>query len=466
VPLKADEIIKPIETDGCYLIATRGSHRQCKHPDGSCRVERGASHEQKRPRGVCGGQAGVESVGSPSGSRRALPGGGGFPFLVPQRQPSMCDNSTMANDQEWVEVGARIAAGRKAHGLSQDDLASKLGLDRTAVTKIEAGRRHINTLELVRLAEVLERPLESFVSSPPLSIISRRAAVAGQRDDEVSDHAIEDAARDLAVLIGVRALAPVAAIGSLRAIRPEDSGPAVEQAAVEARSLLGVDARSPLHDLAEIVERVGLFTYSLRLGRASADGAYAEVDGLGVAVVNGEIDPGRRRSTLAHELGHHLFGDSYSVDWGADTSTTERVLDAFAGHLLLPRAGVSERWQTLRKERELRQTAIILSAEFRVSWSATLRQLGYFGLISRNEQKLLDSRSPTRADYLECNIRVIEELQPPHIPTGMAAAAIRAYRGHRLSAERVVAMVHGQIDIDDLPARDEIPLESLRGELH
>jgi predicted RNA binding protein YcfA (HicA-like mRNA interferase family) len=33
VPLKVGEIIKLIETDGWYLIATRGSHRQYKHPD-------------------------------------------------------------------------------------------------------------------------------------------------------------------------------------------------------------------------------------------------------------------------------------------------------------------------------------------------------------------------------------------------------------------------------------------------
>jgi Zn-dependent peptidase ImmA (M78 family)/transcriptional regulator with XRE-family HTH domain len=378
----------------------------------------------------------------------------------------MCDNSTVSDDQEWVEVGARIAAGRRARGLSQDDLAGRLGLDRTAVTKIETGRRHINSLELARLAEVLERPLESFVSDPPASVISRRAAVADRRDDASSDLAIEDVARDLAVLTSVRALSPTAAIGSLRAIRPDDTGPAVERAASQARVLLGADSGAPLHDLADLVERVGLFPYSLRLGQASADGAYAEVDGLGVAVVNGDLDPGRRRSTLAHELGHHLFGDSYSADWGSDTSATERVLDAFATHVLLPRSGASARWQDLRRERDLRPAAIILGAEFRVSWGALLRQLRFFELISREDLRLLDSRSPTRADYLECNVRVVEELRPPHVPTGIAAGAIRSYRGHRLSAERVVAMLRGQIDMDDLPVRDEVPLESLRGELH
>lgn len=32
MPLKVAEIIKLIEDDGWYLVATRGSHRQYKHP--------------------------------------------------------------------------------------------------------------------------------------------------------------------------------------------------------------------------------------------------------------------------------------------------------------------------------------------------------------------------------------------------------------------------------------------------
>jgi predicted RNA binding protein YcfA (HicA-like mRNA interferase family) len=32
VPLKVSEMIKLIESDGWYLAATKGSHRQYKHP--------------------------------------------------------------------------------------------------------------------------------------------------------------------------------------------------------------------------------------------------------------------------------------------------------------------------------------------------------------------------------------------------------------------------------------------------
>ena len=368
-------------------------------------------------------------------------------------------------EQGWREVGGRVAEARKARGLSQEALATEVGLDRTAVTKIETGRRQISSLELVRLADALDRPLQWFVSAPPAAVVSRRAALEGRRGHPKGDQALNDIARDVAVLVEVRALKPSAVKGSLKAISPADPGWQAEEAASQARSLLDTDARSPIHDLADVVERAGLYPYSMALGDDGGDGAYAEVDGVGVALINGDLDPGRRRSTLAHELGHHLFGDAYSIDWGAGTSSTEQAIDAFAANLLIPRAGCAERWRTLRTEHESRPAAIILSTEYRTSWSATLRQLRTFELISREEFRALDSRSPTRADYLECGMRVTEELAAPFLPTGVAAAAIRAYRTHRLSAERVTEMLRGQIDIDDLPARDEVPLEALRGEL-
>ncbi|MEU5992519.1 XRE family transcriptional regulator [Spirillospora sp. NPDC047418] len=371
----------------------------------------------------------------------------------------------MADEQGWSEVGARVAEARKAQGLSQDDLASEVGLDRTAVTKIETGRRQISSLELVRLADALDRPLQWFVSPPPAAVISRRAALEGRRGDPKGDQALDDIARDITVLIEVGTLRASPAKGSLKAISPGDPGWQAEEAAAQARALLGADTRSPLHDLADLVEKIGLYSFSMALGDDGGDGAYAEVDGVGVALINGDLAPGRRRSTLAHELGHHLFGDAYSTDWGAGTSATEKAIDAFAANLLIPRAGCTERWRTLRTENEPRPAAIIFSAEYRTSWTATLRQLKTFELISREEYRALDSRSPTRADYLECGMRVTEELTSPYLPTGVAAAAIGAYRTHRLSAERATEMLRGQISIDDLPVRDEIPLEALRGEL-
>jgi predicted RNA binding protein YcfA (HicA-like mRNA interferase family) len=52
VPLKVSEIIKMIEADGWYLAATRGSHRQYKHPDKPGRVTVAGKPSKELPPGT------------------------------------------------------------------------------------------------------------------------------------------------------------------------------------------------------------------------------------------------------------------------------------------------------------------------------------------------------------------------------------------------------------------------------
>jgi len=52
VPLKVSEIIKMIEADGWYLVATRGSHRQYKHPRQPGRVTVAGKPSQELPPGT------------------------------------------------------------------------------------------------------------------------------------------------------------------------------------------------------------------------------------------------------------------------------------------------------------------------------------------------------------------------------------------------------------------------------
>ena len=64
-------------------------------------------------------------------------------------------------------------------------------------------------------------------------------------------------------------------------------------------------------------------------------------------MLGGQAEPGRRRWTAAHELGHHLLRDAYHSDVGvsATASERERVIDAFAGEFLLPEADIVHAWE-------------------------------------------------------------------------------------------------------------------------
>jgi len=99
-----------------------------------------------------------------------------------------------------------------------------------------------------------------------------------------------------------------------------------------------------LQDLQAVAEGLGLLGFSLALGPDAGDAAYVQVGDLGVAVVNGTADPGRRRFNLAHELGHHLVKDAYEPAPRLGAADPERMLNAFAAYLLMPRASVRAVW--------------------------------------------------------------------------------------------------------------------------
>lgn len=57
-------------------------------------------------------------------------------------------------------VGERLREARETLGLTQADVAGALGIPRTSVHAMEAGRRKVSGLELRRLARVYRRSIE------------------------------------------------------------------------------------------------------------------------------------------------------------------------------------------------------------------------------------------------------------------------------------------------------------------
>jgi transcriptional regulator with XRE-family HTH domain len=53
-------------------------------------------------------------------------------------------------------LAGRIRSARKAARLTQAELATACGLERTSVTNIEAGKQQVHTALLIRMAEVLK----------------------------------------------------------------------------------------------------------------------------------------------------------------------------------------------------------------------------------------------------------------------------------------------------------------------
>jgi Zn-dependent peptidase ImmA (M78 family) len=156
-------------------------------------------------------------------------------------------------------------------------------------------------------------------------------------------------------------------------------------------------------------------------------------------------NPMRQRSTLAHELGHVLFGDWADNDAGAwsDRSPEEIRADAFARHLLLPLDGLGE----FLDGREPTQSALsVVVQRFLVSpaiAAIALEQTGYIDAATKHEWMALSSRQlAVRFGWSDQYHALQADSDRRRAPQRLLARAVRGYAEGVLPA-RAIATLRG-----------------------
>ncbi len=357
-----------------------------------------------------------------------------------------------------MELSSRIAEARQLAGLTQEQVSAATGLGRTVIAKIEAGSRRLAANELVVFAEVLDRPVDWFFSSSPSAVVSRRSDPAVGGRSRVLDSRVERIARDIDFLSAEGELPQVTRV----ALDPPLSVEAAEAAATELRNTLGLP-EGPLLGLQACAERAGLFSFSIDLGQSGGDAAYVAVEDVGVAVVNGALEPGRRRFNLAHEFGHHVFQDAYAPEVGlSPRDENEKLINAFAIHLLLPRSAIKAIWSEF--ESDTRRVAVAAAVRHRLSWTAVCAQMCNTGIIDAGTREELVNQPPTGADFIELGEHWVAELEPPCVPPLYGRRVLAAYRRGKLTQARAAELLWGTVNPGELPVQDEIPLDAWRRE--
>ncbi|MFB4289050.1 helix-turn-helix domain-containing protein [Nonomuraea sp. ATR24] len=360
----------------------------------------------------------------------------------------------MKEPGEWADIGERVRECRVAADMSQEQLASALKLDRTMIAKIERGVRRVDALELSRLSTVLRVPLNYFLTPPP-QVVSRRTELA---EDTATDAARQSFGMEIALSTWLDDIRQLVELGEYAPPRGEKYPEAIEDVRSARRAAHWVRARlaletGPINSLMSVCERLGQL---VAVVEAPGDGA-SLIDGdLAVAVVSKAGEPGRRRSTAAHELGHMIIGDEYSSDMGIHASRDEReaIIDAFSAELLLP----VEAFGTVTRSdgRATREDLVVLAARFRTSWSLTVRQAVEAQAIDRGAAKEMRRRNPTRAELMEAvGWTPQPDLETVRVPPGYAHAVVESYKKSLITAHRAVELMRGQIVAADLPLRDD-----------
>lgn len=365
----------------------------------------------------------------------------------------VCENRTMQETWSWSDVGRRVREARVAAGLSQDALGKKLGLGRTVVAKIESGARELDALELAKLADVLGLPLGHFLTEPP-AVLSRRAELLDDTASQVAgqsyrlEAALQAWVADIQQLVNSGVLELPTHILYQGSVENEESA---RQAARWVREYLEVGS-APIDTLMSVCQAMGQLVAVVEV---PGDGASLIEGDLAAAVVSRTGDPGRRRTTAAHELGHFILGDEYSSDLGVHTSRDERerIINVFAAELLLP---ISVVRQSAVNGECSRQTLIKLAATYRTSWSLAVNQAASAGLASPS----LGRDRPTKAEFQESIGWVPQpDLEAISVPPIFADAVLKAWRSSSITAARAVEMMRGELSEADLPTFEESDLE-------
>ncbi len=258
----------------------------------------------------------------------------------------------MAITQE--ELARRIRAAREACRMTQDEVASALGLSRSSVVQIEAANRSVSSLELDRLAHLFGKAIgeflaETFREDDTLGALFR-SETAVTADPEVLPRlrACLTLARELVNLerlVGVDRGPSAAA--RYPVLTPKSRWEAIQQGvrlAEDERRRLGL-GDNPVPDLVGLFETQGVRTAIVDLPDDISGITLTEVSVGLFVVVNRGHHLLRRRFSLAHEYGHILVDrDRLAlVSRGSERDDLVEVrANAFAASFLMPESGIRQ----------------------------------------------------------------------------------------------------------------------------
>ncbi len=277
------------------------------------------------------------------------------------------------------ELARRLKTARQLATLTQADVATELGIARSAVAEIESGRRSISGLELERFAYVVGRDMRDFLADD-FSEEDVLSALFRAQPEVVESGAVLPRlrhclvlARELQNLERLAGVERTALLGtSYAAAVPRTKWDAIQQgerAAVVERQRLGL-GKSQLGDLVQILESQGIRTATVDLPDDVSGLTIAPDSSSAFVAVNKSHHVNRLRFSFAHEYCHVLFDRDTrgQVSRSSERDDLREVrANAFAATMLMPEEGVLDAVEALGKGRPSRQATSVFDGDEAVS---------------------------------------------------------------------------------------------------
>lgn len=382
------------------------------------------------------------------------------------------------------ELARRLRQAREDAGINQQDAADAIGVHRTAITQMEAGKRSISTLELTRLATRYGRDVTWFLSANKSDedvVGALHRAVPGLKNAPESRRQIDRCValcREGVSLEGLLGHAPRKGPPTYSEPMPQTPWDAIAQGqrvAEEERRRLDLGAR-PITDLVGLIAEQGIWASGADLPEKMS-GLFLHHASIGLVVlVNASQVRARRRFSNAHEYAHALLDRDRPVTvTSADNAAEliEKRANAFAAAFLMPREAVAEMLAALEKGQPSRveetvfeatgghfdaqarsaprsqrityQDAAGLAHRFGVSYQAAVYRLVSLRHVTKAESDELLAREAVGKDFLQA-LDMFDDLEggeskpliDRELRRQVAGLAIEAYRREEISRGRLL----------------------------
>ncbi len=315
----------------------------------------------------------------------------------------------MVNDRFVVQVEPRdlnpqmVILARQSRGLTQIELANKMGVGQGTVSKIEAGLAHPTMDELEKIAAVLCYPNHFFtqkrrIIGPGITELyhRKREAVSARTLNKVHACAairimnIEDLLRSWEYNKTEIPILPI-----------EDFEANPEKIARTVRAMLQLPP-GPIFSMTKVIEDFGGIIIKMDMGTRHIDGFFRRSDNLPpVFFMNQNLLPDRWRMTLGHELGHMVMHTELS------NKDIEDEANRFAGEFLAPASELKP---------QLWELSISKMAGLKRYWKISIQAL----LMRAKQLKVIEDWKQ-RQMFIQLSkagfrLREPEELDPPIEP--------------------------------------------------
>ncbi|WP_408605331.1 ImmA/IrrE family metallo-endopeptidase [Leptospira alstonii] len=357
-----------------------------------------------------------------------------------------------------------IQAYRKKAGITQEELANRIGVARTTITAIEKGERAVKAEELLKFSEILGvrisdlQPDRRIISSSTLQF--RNITKFNANDDSFQDKLLyfQKLCENYCYLLTKYNRITNSNIEYNRA--GLSVGDAAKGISVKERMRLGL-GNSPLPLLRDYLEREAeLVIFFLELPSEVSGAYFFEENFGGFILVNKNHPEERRRMTICHEYGHYLADRRWT---SVDTDEIYKKVEAesfaslFAIEFLLPSDGIAEFFQRTRQANGKFTSLNImeLSNYYGASFQATAERLESLNFLPGGtyDRIRIGKVSPQKMK---------EELGFSDLPSHDAtlsrkytSLATRAYRDGNLSE----GQISNYLNMDRLETRDFLAMQ-------